>query len=412
MMMPTTARPMCDFDVLDRAFYQDPHSAYAWIRANRPIFWDEAHRLWVLSRHADISYVSTHPDLFCSGRGIRPMQSVDLSLIGLDGDRHVRQRRLLNKGFSPRMIRAMEPRVRQVVTEVLDRIADRSSCDFVTDVAVPVPLVVIAELMGLPAEDRVLLGHWSDRMMAGEGRSDPNDMTLTDAAAAFGEYVAYLTDMIEERRQAHKRGGAVHDDAVSVLVRADEEGVLESNEELTHDELTMFLVILLVAGNETTRNAISGGMWALTCFPDQWQRLRQNPESFTTMPDEICRFVSPVISFARTATHDTELAGQRIAEGEKVLMLYQSANRDEDVFDNPDILRVDRSPNPHLGFGIGAHVCMGINLARLEIRVLFEELTRRFPDMVVPPGATPTYGEHALVHAIDSLPVEFTPERA
>jgi cytochrome P450 len=410
-MVSATARPTCDIDVLDRSFYLDPHPQYAWIRENRPIYWDEKHELWVLSRHADVQYVSTHADLFCSGKGIRPTQSVDLSLVGLDGQRHTRQRRLLNQGFSPRIIRAMEPRVRQVVTELLDNISDRSSCDFVADIAVPMPLVVIAELMGLPIKDRVQLGHWSDRMMGGEGRSDPGDPKLADAAAAFTEYVAYVADMVEERRQAHKTGGAVPNDVISALVAADEEGVLESNDHLTEDELTMFLVVLVVAGNETTRNAISGGMWGLNRFPDQWQRLRDNPDSFSTMADEVCRYVSPVISFARTATEDTVLHGQEIAEGEKVLMLYQSANRDEDVFSDPDTLQVDRSPNPHLAFGVGPHVCMGINLARLEIRVLFEELTRRFPDMVVSPGVTPTYGEHALVHAIESLPVEFTPER-
>jgi cytochrome P450 family 142 subfamily A polypeptide 1 len=407
-MAATETRPSCEFDVLDRSFYQDPHPTYAWLRANRPIYWDDAHQLWVLSRHADISSVSTHADLFCSGRGVRPQQSIDLSLIGLDGDRHVRQRRLLNKGFSPRVIRSMEPRVRQVVGEVLDRIVDRGTCDFVDDIAVPVPLVVIAELMGLPVEDRVLLGRWSDRMMAGEGRSDPDDPTLADAGAAFGEYVGYLTEMIEERRRIHRRGEALQDDAVSVLVGADEDGVLQSNDELAHDELTMFLVILLVAGNETTRNAISGGMWAFHRFPDQWHRLSSHPESFATMADEICRYVSPVISFARTATEDTEIGGQQIAEGEKLLLLYQSANRDEAVFEEPDRLLVDRSPNPHLAFGVGPHVCMGINLARLEIRVLFEELIRRFPDMAVLPGAVPTYTDHALVHEIEDLPVEFT----
>lgn len=409
MTSPTGTRPTCRFDVLDRAFYQDPHPAYAWMRANRPIFWDETHELWVLTRHGDVSHVSTHADLFCSGRGVRPEQSVDLSLIGLDGERHVRQRRLLNRGFSPRVIRTMEPRVRQVVTEVLDRVAGRPSCDFVSDIAVPVPLVVIAELMGLPTEDRELLGQWSDRMMAGEGRGDPEDPTFADAAAAFGEYVGYLAEMIEDRRRTYQRGGAVGDDAVSVLVGADEEGVLESNDELTHDELTMFLVILLVAGNETTRNAISGGMWAFHKFPDQWKLLGEHPEHFSTMADEICRYVSPVISFVRTATANTEIAGQPIAEGEKVLMLYQSANRDEAVFDQPDVLRVDRNPNPHLAFGIGPHVCMGINLARLEIRVLFEELIRRFPDMSVESGTAPVYGEHALVHSIEELPVTLGP---
>src|SRR5664280_1565735 len=195
-------------------------------------------------------------DVFCSGDGVRPTQSVDLSIIGLDGERHIRQRRLLNQGFSPRMIRTMEDRVRQVVTEVLDRIAARGSCDFVADIAVPVPLVVIAELMGLPVEDRDKLGHWSDRMMGGEGRTDPADPMTIDATEAFVEYVSYVTAMVEDRRTARRAGRAVPDDVISILVGADEDGVLESSDELTHDELTMFLVVLLVAGNETTRNAI------------------------------------------------------------------------------------------------------------------------------------------------------------
>jgi len=408
-MAPAKTRPTCEFDVLDRRFYLDPHPAYAWMRAHRPIFWDEARELWVLTRHADVGYVSTHPELFCSGRGIRPTQSADLSLVGLDGERHLRQRRLVNKGFSPRMIRAMEARVRQVVTEVLDAMAPRGSCDFVADVAVPVPLVVIAELMGLPVEDRALLGKWSDRMMGGEGRSDPDDPVLADAAAAFGEYVAYLAELIAHRRQALRDGSDVPDDIISIVVAAEEEGVLETHDELTQDELTMFLVVLLVAGNETTRNAIAGGMLALSRSPDEWRRLRRDPALFRTMADEICRYVSPVISFARTTTQPVVLHGEELDADEKVLMLYQSANRDEDVFDDPDTLRLDRSPNPHLAFGIGPHVCLGANLARLEIRVLFEELTRRFPDMSVSSPEAPRYSHHALVHSLEELPVEYTP---
>ena len=410
--MPTDTRPLCDVDVFDRSFYLDPHPGYSHLRETRPLSWDASRELWVLTRHEDIVYVSTHADLFCSGDGVRPTQSVDLSIIGLDGERHIRQRRLLNQGFSPRMIRTMEDRVRQVVTEVLDRIAARGSCDFVADIAVPVPLVVIAELMGLPVEDRDKLGHWSDRMMGGEGRTDPADPMTIDATEAFVEYVSYVTAMVEDRRTARRAGRAVPDDVISILVGADEDGVLESSDELTHDELTMFLVVLLVAGNETTRNAIAGGMAAFRQFPDQWARLAREPDLFRTMPDEIARYVSPVISFVRTATEDTELHGQRIAKGEKLLLLYQSANRDESVFDDPDSLRLDRSPNPQIAFGVGPHVCMGINLARLEIRVLFEELVRRFPDMHVAPGFESVYIEHSLVHALEELPVAYTPERA
>ncbi|HML00490.1 MAG TPA: cytochrome P450 [Acidimicrobiales bacterium] len=408
-------------DILDPDFYRDPYPGYSWLRQYSPVHRDEKNDLWVLSRHEEVSYVSMHPDLFCSGQGIRPVQSFHFSLIGLDGEDHSRQRRLINKGFSPRMIREMEPRVRAVVTEVLDRVAHQGHCDFVSDIAVPIPLVVIAELMGLPVDDRERFWHWSDRMMAAEGRSDPGDPVLQDAGVAFSEYISYFTAMVEERRaryqevkQAKERRRTpppLGTDLISTLVGAAEEGVLSQSQELSQDEFTMFLVIVLVAGNETTRNAISGAMDAFSRFPDQWRHLVAYPELFATMPDEVCRFVSPVISFMRTATTDTEVGGQAIRQGDRLLMLYQSANRDGDVFENPDELRIDRSPNPQLAFGIGPHVCLGINLARLEIRVTFEEIVRRLPDTHVSPGFTPRYSPHTLVRALESLPVQFTPER-
>lgn len=315
----------------------------------------------------------------------------------------------------------MEERIRQVVTETLHRIASRGSCDFVADIAVPIPMVVIAELMGLPVEDRDRFWRWSDDMMAGEGRSE-GDPELEAAGRAFGEYMAYVAGLVADRRERYRTAKAEGrtpegDDLISVLVAAAEEGIIDTDEHrdddtLAEDELMMFLVVVIVAGNETTRNALSGGMWALHRFRDQWEAALRDPGLWGTAPDEICRWVSPVISFVRTATCDTEIGGQRILEGERVLMLYQSANRDEAVFDDPDALRLDRSPNPQLAFGVGPHVCMGINLARLEIRVLFEELARRLPDIDVAEGATPTWGDSTLVHAIESLPVTFTPEAA
>ena len=420
--MSTTeaARPSSPIDVLDRSFAQDPWSGYAWLRENSPISWDPLRELWVVARHEDVTYVSLHPELFCSGQGVRPTQSFDLSLIGLDGDRHIRQRRLINQGFSPRMIRGMEDRIRQVVTEVLDRVAGAGSCDFVADIAVPIPLVVVAELMGLPVDDRDRFWRWSDDMMGGEGRSDPDDPKVLAAGEAFNEYMAYVSSLVASRRKAYRAAKAAGDDApaddlISVLVAASEEGIVETDEHrdpdtLAADELMMFLVVVVVAGNETTRNAMSGAMWALHSEPEAWQRLLADPSLWATAADELIRFVSPVISFVRTATADTMLGDQEILKGEKVLMLYQSANRDASVFDRPDELVVDRSPNPHLAFGIGPHVCLGINLARLELRILFEELARRLPDIDVADDASPTYGDSTLVHAIESLPVCFTPE--
>ena len=404
-----THRPTCDIDVLDRSFYRDPHPGYTWLRENRPVAWDAANNIWVLSRYEEVSYASLHPDIFCSGQGIRPTGGdLNLSLVSMDGQRHHQLRRLINKGFSPRMIRDMEPRVRQVVSEVLDDVEGRHTCDFVADIAVPVPLIVIAELMGLPVDDRERFWKWSDAMMGGEGRTDPEDPALADAATAFGEYTDFLSGIIAERREAYRAGRADESpsDLISTLVAANEEGVLESNEELANDELIIFLVLLVVAGNETTRNAIAGGMWALNEFPEQWERLVEDRSLLETMPDEIIRYVSPVLSFSRTATQDTELGGQQILEGERVLLLYQSANRDAAVFEAAQDLRLDRSPNPHIAFGTGPHVCLGMNLARLEVRVLFDELTRCFPGMHVAPGFEPRYGDSLLVHALEALPVD------
>jgi cytochrome P450 family 142 subfamily A polypeptide 1 len=407
---------LADIDVLDPAIYQgDPHPTYRWLREHAPVAWDERHQMWLVSRYEDLVYVSTNPELFCSGQGIRPTMSYDLSLIGLDEPRHTQQRRLINRGFTPRMVSGLEPRIRRVANEAIDAVAARGECDFVADIAVHVPIVVIAELMGLPVEDRERFWHWSDAMMGGEGVDDPDDPRAIKAAEGFFEYVTYATDIVEDRRarfrEAKARGddAPVGDDLISKLVAAAEEGVLEENEDAHADELVSFLVLVVVAGNETTRNAISGGMRALSQHPDQWQRLVADPSLWGSATDEIIRWVSPVMNFARTATCDTELGGQQIKTGQKVFMLYQSANRDPAIFDAPDEFRVDRHPNEQIAFGIGPHYCLGANLARLEVRTVFEELARRLPDIRVAPGADAVYGPSTFVHTVESLPVVFTP---
>jgi cytochrome P450 len=194
------------------------------------------------------------------------------------------------------------------------------------------------------------------------------------------------------------------------LVVAASEGVLTEDQDIHQDELLNFLVLVVVAGNETTRNAMSGAMIVLSENPDQWQRLVDDPSMFDTGVDEMVRWVSPVMNFVRTATCDTDLLGPMIKKGERVLMLYQSANRDADHFGDPDVFRVDRSPNDHLAFGIGNHFCLGVHLARLEVRVVFEEIARRFPDIRVAPGAVPVYAHTNFVRGVESLPVVYTPE--
>jgi cytochrome P450 len=259
-------------------------------------------------------------------------------------------------------------------------------------------------------------------MMAGDSATDADDPALLGAAEAFGEYAEMCLGLIAERRANPGR----KDDLIAVLTQAFDEGALTRDDRggayevegevphqaLTDDELIMFLVLIVVAGNETTRNALTGGLLALSRFPEQRQRVIEDPSLWETAVDEIIRYVSPVMSFSRTVTEDHELGGQQLKAGDKVFLLYQSANRDEEVFDRPDELVLDRNPNPHVAFGIGTHYCLGANLARAEVRVVFEELFRRLGDLRVPEGTVPRRGNSSLVLSIEHLPAEFTPERA
>jgi cytochrome P450 family 142 subfamily A polypeptide 1 len=318
------------------------------------------------------------------------------------------------------MVRQLTEHIRDLSDQIVDDIAARGSCDFVTDFAMHVPLIVIAELMGLDPAQRDRLYAWSEAMMAGDGHIDPDDPILVSAATAFGEYTSMCADLIAERRER------TTDDLIGILTRAHDAGALERGgmpEEyaaldvavegaLDDDELLMFCVLLIVAGNETTRNALTGGLLAFSRFPEQKAKLIANPDLIDLAVDEIVRYVSPVLTFCRTVTQDHTYKDVDLEAGQKVLMLYQSANRDEDVFEAPDELRIDRDPNPHLAFGIGTHYCLGANLARAEIKVVFEQLFRRLHDIHVPDGATPTRGSSSLVLALEHLPAVFTPQGA
>ncbi|MFA5883445.1 MAG: cytochrome P450 [Acidimicrobiia bacterium] len=394
-----------------RAF-DDPWDAYRWLRENDPVHWSEAGQCWVLTRHAEVSYVSRHADLYCSKHGVRPRNAQPLSILTMDDPQHQRQRGIINRGFTPRQVRRLAPHIREITEELLNDIQDRGEIEFVSDFAIHVPLIVIAELMGLDPGMRSELHRWSDDMMAGEGRS-ADDPTAHVSATAALEFVQYLLPLIEERRAEPR------EDLISILTGAFDEGTLDTGSATTlentgtmeSDDLIIFLIALLVAGNETTRNAISGGLLAFSRFPEEREKLITNPELIDGAVEEIVRFVSPVLSFSRTVTADHELGGKQLAEGDRVLMLYQSANRDELVFADADTFRIDRSPNPHLGFGFGPHYCLGANLARLEIQIVFEELFKRLRDIRMADGATFSRGDNALVVAIEQIPAVFTPIR-
>jgi cytochrome P450 family 142 subfamily A polypeptide 1 len=383
-------------DILDPRFYDDPWDGYRWLRNNDPIHWDAANELWVVSKHEDVSHVSRHQERYSAAQGVRPRIAAPMSIISMDDPEHTRQRRLINKGFTPAKVRELSEHMRELTNQIIDEIQHRGECDFVEDFAIHLPLIIIAEMMGLDPEQRGRLYKWSDAMMAGDGHLDPDDPVLHRAAEAFGEYAVMCQELIDERR-----GRDDLTDIISILTNV--------QEEFSADELFMFLTLLVVAGNETTRNALSGGMLAFSLFPDQREKLLANPELIDPAVDEVVRFVSPVISFNRTVTETHDYKGHRFEEGQKVLMLYQSANRDEDVFDAPDEFRIDRDPNPHLGFGIGTHFCLGANLARAEIKVVFTELFARLRDIRITPGAPLDRGDSTLVLALQHLPATFTP---
>src|SRR5690606_7314406 len=385
------ATPPFAIDVLDPRLSAAPWEAYRWLRHNAPLWGDEKNEVWVVSRHEDVSHISRHQETYSAAHGVRPKVAAPMSIISMDDPEHNRQRRLISRGFTPRVVRQLSDHIRELSNQIIDEIAERGECDFVEDFAIHVPLIVIAELMGLDPDQRDRLYRWSDQMMAGDGHTDPDDPVLVAAAEAGAEFAAMCSELIEQRR-----ADGSTDDLIGVLTKAFDEGALTARGEgafagnelvdrsadiLSPDELIMFLILLVVAGNETTRNALTGGLLAFSRFPDQHQKLLDNPDLIDSAVEEIVRYVSPVMSFMRTVTHDHTYKGVRLKAGDRVFMLYQSANRDEAVFDDPDEFRIDRDPNPHLGFGIGTHYCLGANLARAEIKVVFTELFKRLRDI-------------------------------
>lgn len=389
-----------DYALDDPGFYLDgADAAYRRLRAEAPVYWCARAGFWALAKHADVQYVSRNPQLFCSGQGILvkdPMRDGTMpeqppSIIYMDQPAHLRYRRLVSKAFTPRMVQTLEPRIRALARQSVDAIAPGVPLDFVEHVAVPLPLLVIAEMLGVPVEDRARFKQWSDIIITAA------DLGPAAAMSTVQELFAYFFEQLEARRRAPR------DDLVSALVLAEVDG-----ERLADDEVLMFCMTLLVAGNETTRNLISGSARALMQFPDQRRALAANSALLPRAVDEMLRWATPIKTFARTATQDTTIRGQRIAAGDYLVLLYASANRDEEVWGpTADRFDVTRAPDPgHMAFGIGPHSCLGANLATLEARVLFEELLARFPDFEL--AGEPEPLRSTLMNGIVRMPVVFS----
>jgi len=391
------------------AFLQGPpHEIWKRLRRERPVFWHQpvgpipGH--WAITKYDDIIEISRQPTLFISSKGITagtnpddPTSGVGKMLIVTDPPRHVRLRRLVNRSFTPRAVAQLEPRVRRITRDLIARVAPKGSCDFVVEVSANLPLAVICELMGVPESDWPYMFALTNRSL---GADDPEYRTADSSQETFAQAQREMFQYFAEL--GRKRAANPHEDLLTTLLNAEVDG-----DKLTEEEILFFCFLLIVAGNETTRNAISGGLLALIEHPEEKQKLLVHPELLPSAVEEILRWTSPVMHMARVATQDYVLRGQTIRAGDRVVMWYPSANRDEDVFPDGDRFRIDRQPNDHLAFGIGEHFCLGAALARQELRVMFDELLRALPDIELD-GPVERLRSN-FIGGIKHMPVRFTP---
>ena len=392
--------------LLDRFFYVDPHASFRWLREHAPVYWDASADggLWGVARYDDIMEVSRQPELFCSSQSSRPERDSWIpSMINLDDPLHKRRRNLVNRGFTPRRVADHEPMLRRLTNELLDAVSERGECDFVRDVARWIPMVVIGDMLGVPPEDRETLLRWSDELLGGgELAQIADDAKRRERQAATAqEYWVYAHRVLADRRQRPR------DDLMSILAHAELEGDRLSDEEILQESL-----LILIGGDETTRHVMTGGLLALIQHPDEKRKLVRDPRQIPGAVEEMLRWVSPIQNMNRTLVRDTTLRGQRLREGDRLLLLYPSGNRDALAFPDPDRFDASREPNRHVAFGgFGTHHCLGATLARLELRVLFEELLRRFPDVELDAeGPLPVRPGNFIV-GIEALPVRFTAGR-
>ena len=403
-----------DIDLLDVDRFQrlEHHDMFKVLRHEAPVYWHDepgGPGFWNIVLYDDLVQVNRDTANFSSeiggitiaelgseqaGDGMDPRV---LMMLYMDPPKHTRYRALVQEGFTPRMIALLEQYLTNRAVVIVDDIIERGACDFVDDLASELPLQAIAEIMGVPQDERRLLFDWSNRLIGMDDPEYSGDMSA--AAAAAGELYVYANDLAAKRRVDPR------DDIVTKLINAEIDG-----DRLSELEFDLFIMLLTVAGNETTRNTISWGMWALMQHPEQYQALVDDPTKLDRAIEEILRWATPVYHFRRTAAHDIEVRGQAIAAGDKVVMWHISADRDETVFDDPFTFDIERWPNKHIAFGGGgAHYCLGANLARMELRLIFREILERIPDMRQTGDVDMLRSN--FVGGIKRMPVAFTPGR-
>lgn len=422
----TRTRVPDDIDLFDPRVYARgiPYEAFARLRATAPVAWHEEPEIlgwpagpgfWAVTRHADVSEVSRNAAVFSAHAGATQLRDpapedlpfIQSMMLNMDPPEHTRLRKIMNTGFTPRQVAGMEPTIRRYAVQVVDAIAERGECDFAEDVGADFPLLTLCAVMGVPSEDRRLLYAWTNRVIGYQDDEYADDVPIDPdtgqpinprSPKALQDMFAYADELADHKRQNPG------DDLISTLLHAEVEG-----ERISNAEFQMMFFLFTVAGNDTTHSAVPGGMLALLEHPEQRDMLLDDPELLPGAVEEMLRYAPPVIHFRRTATQDTALGGERIRAGEKVVVFYPSANRDEAVVPDPDRFDIRRPRSPHLTFGIGPHFCLGNALARLQIRVLFHELLTRLPDIALA-GPVERLTSN-FINGVKRMPVTFTPER-
>jgi len=384
-------------DLLDGRWYaSQPYDDWAWMRDHAPSYWDPVNEVWAITRYEDVLAVEKDPDTFSSYRAPRPHGGHLPMIISMDGREHTMRRKLVSRGFTPRRVRDHEATIHRICTEIIDRVAPRGGCDFVWDIAAPLPLLLIADMLGFPPESYDDLLRWSDDLIRGTTINDPEAATkAAEAGLAFREFQMGVI--------ADRRAKPPQDDLVSILCYAEIDG-----EQLGDEDIIQESLLILIGGDETTRHVMTDGMLALLAHPDQMAILRDDPTTIELGVEELLRWVTPIKNMSRTVTRDVELAGEILHEGDQLILMYPAANRDPRVFDDPDRFDVRRNPNPHLAFGFGPHFCMGASLARMELKVMFGELLRRLPDLRLAGDPLPRRSSN-FISGPEAMPVAFTP---
>ncbi|WKG02783.1 cytochrome P450 [Mycolicibacterium sp. HK-90] len=387
-----------DVDLTNGNFYADgaAREAYRWMRANEPVFRDR-NGLAAATTYAAVIDAERDPELFSNTGGIRPDQPGMPYMIDMDDPAHVLRRKLVNSGFTRKRVMDKVPSIVNLCDTLIDAVCERGECDFVRDLAAPLPMAVIGDMLGVLPTEREMLLKWSDDLVCGLS-SHLDETAIGMLMDTFAAYTAFTMDVIAKRRAEPT------EDLFSILVNAEVDG-----QRMSDDEIVMETLLILIGGDETTRHTLSGGTEQLLRHPDQWDQLVADREALPGAIEEMLRWTSPVKNMCRTLTADTTFHGTDLKAGEKIMLMFESANFDESVFGDPDNFRIDRNPNSHMAFGFGTHFCLGNQLARLELRLMIERLLTRLPDLRLADDNQLPLRPANFVSGPEAMPVVFTP---